>query len=497
MVTVPSSHLPTERSLNMDFTESKWEDSVFRAFVQDRELLQKLLYRNNNQHRSTVIFKQMQALYRATGPLASLPQLKILRTSVIEVAGLGMDAKITSSLVDKIVAQKKLLVIFANYAAKAVHYATKVGRSIAYGLKQRTFAALYSAWLGVTASLFKFIKSLLTVSLHNANITCSSKLTMIATTTTNSKVRASLTAAEGCAFDHVTAELIAQLRHLQQQALNNSQYSLSRSSTSDIVLSQSVLSGLATDESADIQDLLDTVEVVEDDKKKKGSMDLPTALSKAPVVASAAVDYSISESDEEMSDEDIGEGMVTTAAQEAIASAHTERDAAADEEVDDEDLGESASSTTAPSIVPNVSLSKKRPLVDDVATLHKNDVAHPALPPEKKRKVDSAPGASSSAPTTAKPSSTTISPSAFPSSASKTMDKAVVDKTAKTPAPDRKKSVDKAFAAFEDEMDDIDDIFGGFASKDKTKGKKSKVSSSGMSSSSSKSSKKGVSMKSL
>lgn len=483
----------------MDFTESKWEDSVFRAFVQDRELLQKLLYRNNNQHRSTVVFKQMQALYRATGPLASLPQLKILRTSVIEVAGLGMDAKITSSLVDKIVAQKKLLVIFANYAAKAVHYATKVGRSIAYGLKQRTFAALYSAWLGVTASLFKFIKSLLTVSLHNANITCSSKLTMIATTTTNSKVRASLTAADGCAFDRVTAELITQLRH-QQQALNNSQHSLSRSSTSDIVLSQSVLSGLATDESADIQDLLDTVEVVEDDKKKKGSMDLPTALSKAPVVASAAVDYSISDSDEDMSDEDSGEGMVTTAAQEAIASAHAERDAqatAADEEDDDEDLGESASSTVMPSIVPNITLSKKRPLVDDVATLHKNDVAHPALPPEKKRKVESAPGASSSAPTTAKPSSTTISPSAFPSSASKTMDKAVVDKTAKTPAPDRKKSVDKAFAAFEDEMDDIDDIFGGFASKDKTKGKKSKVSSSGMSSSSSKSSKKGVSMKSL
>lgn len=485
----------------MDFTEMKWEDSVFRAFVQDRELLQKLLYRNKNQHHSTAVFKHMQALYRATGPLASLPQLKILRTSVIEVAGLGMDAKITSSLVDKIVAQKKLLVIFANYAAKAVHYATKVGRSIAYGLKQRTFAALYSAWLGVTASLFKFIKSLLTVSLHNAYITCSSKLTMIATTTTNSKVRASLTAADGCAFDRVTAELITQLRH-QQQALNNSQYSLSRSSTSDIVLSQSVLSGLATDESEDIQDLLDTAEVVEDDKKKKGSMDLPTALSKAPVVASAAVDYSISDSDEEMSDEGSGEAVVTTAVQEAIASAHAERDAqaaAADEEDDDEDLGESASSTVMPSIVPNISLSKKRPLVDDVATVHRNDVAHPALPPEKKRKVDSAPSASSSAPTTAKPSSTTISPPAFPSSASKikTMDKAVVDKTAKTPAPDRKKSVDKAFAAFEDEMDDIDDIFGGFASKDKTKGKKSKGSSSGMSSSSSKSSKKGVSMKSL
>lgn len=172
-----------------DMMLSSWSEDCLSPWLEDRQLLKQLLYRNRYQHGPTLIFRRMKSVLRSSGIFVDQSHWALLRRAQVEVAALSASTKLTTTHVQKLLAQRQLLQIYVSRAADVVHHIVKAARATAVGLQRRTFATLFAAWASFVGSFYSFFKNVLKHSLLPALAAAEDKLRMVAQVASHSKLR--------------------------------------------------------------------------------------------------------------------------------------------------------------------------------------------------------------------------------------------------------------------------------------------------------------------
>lgn len=172
-----------------DMTLSSWSDDCLSPWLEDRQILKQLLYRNRYQHGPTLIFRRMKNVLTSSGLFVDQTHWAILRRAQVEVAALSASTKLTTTHVQKLLAQRQLLHMYVSRSADVIHHLVKAARATAVGLQRRTFATLFAAWTSFLGSFYSFFKNVLIHSLLPALATAEDKLRMVAQVASHSKLR--------------------------------------------------------------------------------------------------------------------------------------------------------------------------------------------------------------------------------------------------------------------------------------------------------------------
>lgn len=168
---------------------STWTADCLSPWLDDLQLLKRLLYRNRQQHGPTHIFRQMRSVLSASHLFVDKAHWATLRQAQVEVAALSASTKLTVNHMQKLLAQRQLLYLYVTRSANVIHHIVKAARAISIGLQRRSFATLFAAWASFLGSFYSFFKNVLTHSLLPALTTTEEKLRMVSQVASHSKLR--------------------------------------------------------------------------------------------------------------------------------------------------------------------------------------------------------------------------------------------------------------------------------------------------------------------
>jgi hypothetical protein len=85
----------------LDILLPEWEKFYYKL-ENDVILLQKLLYRNKHQHKSTLVYQYMKIIHRSISQITKI-WLDYLRKAILDCLSFAEETKITSVIIEKLI----------------------------------------------------------------------------------------------------------------------------------------------------------------------------------------------------------------------------------------------------------------------------------------------------------------------------------------------------------------------------------------------------------
>jgi hypothetical protein len=140
-----------KRLFTLNYSDSF--SKVLESFFAEMVLLQKLLYRNHNQHRTTLIYTYLRMFNRQMKQFTK-ERAELLNEGIIQCLKYTIETKITSTDLQKLICTLDLLKLIILAFTKGIRLIAKSATVLKVLLGKKIFGGLYSLFYGLISNLF-------------------------------------------------------------------------------------------------------------------------------------------------------------------------------------------------------------------------------------------------------------------------------------------------------------------------------------------------------
>lgn len=127
-------------------------DAICQEIYLEYPVLQKILYRNANQHGNTVVYQYLRVIAKSMKNLTR-DRLQLMNTCVKEALKYNLNMKVTVIEIEKLLAALQLAQLVVDEISKIIHYCLKAATVLQIQLAKRFFVGFYGLLYGMLAKI--------------------------------------------------------------------------------------------------------------------------------------------------------------------------------------------------------------------------------------------------------------------------------------------------------------------------------------------------------
>jgi hypothetical protein len=139
--------------------ESKYEE-ICHELWKELGILQKILFRNANQHGNTVVYQYLKVITKSMKTI-SLDRLQLLNNCTRDCLKYTLDTKVTNTEVEKLLTALQFTQMTMDEVSKTIHYCVKSATVLQIMLAKRFFVTLYGLLYALLAKVYDCLVRLL------------------------------------------------------------------------------------------------------------------------------------------------------------------------------------------------------------------------------------------------------------------------------------------------------------------------------------------------